>query len=94
MKPIVRSPWRSSATIASRRRRKGIEGAIMAIPALFNDDLNYRKIATGTASMISTQKGEYQSADLIGSNNLFDGEVRLIAKAGKLYYLPEENAQT
>ena len=79
---------------ASRRRRKGIEGAIMAIPALFNDDLNYRKIATGTASMISTQKGEYQSADLIGSNNLFDGEVRLIAKAGKLYYLPEENAQT
>ena len=76
-------------TDASRRRRKGIEGAIMSIPALFNDNLHYRKIDTGTVSMISTQRGDYQLADLIGSKDLFNGNVRLIAKDGKLYYLPE-----
>ena len=76
-------------TDASRRRRKGIEGAIMSIPALFNDNLHYRKIDTGTVSMISTQRGDYPHADLIGSKDLFNSNVRLIAKAGKLWYLPE-----
>ena len=79
---------------AGRRRRKGIEGAVMSIPALFNDNWHYRSISAGTASMISTQKGDYQYADLIGSRDLFNRDVRLIAKAGKLYYLPEVSDET
>lgn len=38
---------------ASRRRRQGIEGFFMNIPALFNDDLHYRDVSKTTVSMIT-----------------------------------------
>ena len=74
---------------ASRRRRQGIEGFLMNIPALFNDDLHYRDVSKRTVSMISKQTTEHHTAASNGDPDLFREDVRLIAKDGKLFYLPE-----
>lgn len=73
---------------ANRRRRQGIEGFFMNIPALFNDDLHYKGVAKRTVSMISKQSSGPQSVMESDAPDLFKEDVRLIAKDGKLYYLP------
>ena len=73
---------------STRRKRQGIEGFFMNIPALFNDELHYKSISGRTAEMISRQSfgtAEVKPAD---DKDLFQEDVRLVAKEGKLYYLP------
>lgn len=74
---------------ANRRRRKGIEGFFMGIPAMFNDDLRYKSVSERTIFMISSQSGGQQTTEQKDGADLFREDVRLIAKDGKLYYLPE-----
>lgn len=74
---------------ASRRRRQGIEGFFMNIPALFNDDLHYRDVSKRTVAMISKQSSGQTAPTIQDTVDLFQEDVRLIAKDGKLYYLPE-----
>ena len=76
---------------ASRRRRQGLEGFFMNIPALFNDDLHYRDVSKRTVSMITGQRTGQHTATGHNDTDLFQEDVRLIAKDGKLYYLPEVN---
>lgn len=77
---------------ARRRRRQGIEGYLMNILAPFNDDsddLHYRPVSQSTISMILKQSnGQHQTTSSEGPD-LFKEDVRLVAKDGKLYYLPE-----
>jgi hypothetical protein len=77
---------------ASRRRRQGIEGFFMNIPALFNDELHYKGIPKSTVAMIAKQSEGMYAAVSKGDPDLFREDVRLIAKEGKLYYLPEVKA--
>ena len=74
---------------ANRRRRQGIEGFFMNIPALFNDDLHYKDMPKRTVSMISKQSAGQKTIASQEEPDLFREDVRLIAKDGKLYYLPE-----
>ena len=61
----------------------------MNIPALFNDDLHYKNISGSTVSMISNQStGETIIAPEDGPD-LFREDVQLIAKDGKVFYLPQ-----
>ena len=62
----------------------------MNIPALFDDDLHYKAIPNSTVKMISKQSGENQIHTPLNNNDLFQEDVRLVAKEGKLYYLPEK----
>lgn len=80
---------RLAVDVAShQRRRVGFEGALYKVPGLINDSLNYRAISEETAEMISEQL-EADIASYAGSNvDLFQEDVRLIAKDGKLFYLP------
>ncbi|MBR5410524.1 MAG: hypothetical protein IK104_07605 [Clostridia bacterium] len=75
---------------ATRRKRQGFENFIMFIPALFNDDLHYKSISERTAEMITDQT--FGTAELSANDNkdLFQEDVRLVAKEGKLYFLPSE----
>ena len=77
---------------ASRRRRQGIEGFFMNIPALFNDDLHYRDVSKRTVSMITRQSSGQHTVTAKDDSDLFQEDIRLIAKDGKLYYLPEVKA--
>ena len=76
---------------ASRRRRQGIGGLLMNIPALFNDDLHYKDVSKSTVSMISNQSSGKRVLASEDEVDLFREDVRLIAKDGKLYYLPQNN---
>lgn len=70
-----------------RRKRAGFDGVIHFLPGLFNEDLNYRSIEKNTVNMIRTQIfGE--STLSIDKSELYSEDVQLIAKDGKIYYLP------
>ena len=75
----------------TRRKRQGVEGFFMNIPALFNDDLHYKAISKRTAAMISRQSDGSTAIKPADDTDLFQKDVRLVAKDGKLYYLPEKN---
>lgn len=76
----------------SRRKRQGVEGFIMSVLGVFNDDLNYRKVSARTISLIDHQAEGKVLAVPTSGDDFFQEDVRLVAKEGKLYYLP--NAET
>ena len=74
----------------NRRRRQGVEGFFMNIPAIFNQKLHYRELPERTASMIAKQSAGQQNTALQHETDRFQKDLCLIVKDGKLYYLPEE----
>lgn len=77
-------------TSSARRKRNGFDGVLHWLPGLFNDDLNFRSISDNTVSMIELQAAGF-SMERKETVDLFREDVQLIAKDGKLYYLPLEN---
>ncbi len=71
-----------------RRERQGVDRLIMTFPALFDDNLHYKSISASTAEMIKKQTGMFEKDRLRENADLFQEDVRLILKEGKLYYLP------
>ena len=75
-------------TDEARRKRAGVDGVIHFLPGLFDEDFNYRSIEKSTADMIRAQAfGE--NTLYIDKSELYSEDVQLIAKDGKIYYLPE-----
>ena len=73
-----------------RRNRTGWDGLIHKLPGLINDDYNYRSISESTAAMINNQTSECDNTYQSSLSSLFKEDVKLIAKDGKVYYLPEK----
>ena len=76
----------------SRRKRQGVEGFFMSALGAFNDDFNYKKVSVRIISLIEHQTEGKVLTLPTAKNDFFQEDVRLIAKEGKLYYLP--NAET
>ena len=74
-------------TEEQRRKRQGIEGFFMGAFGMINDDFNYKKVSGAMINRIEQQTGSEVSHALIDSD-LFQEDVNLIEKNGKLYYLP------
>ena len=72
----------------NKRKRHGVEGALMTVPAVFNHDLKYKAISESTASMIKKQRDANVGIKQSDNQDLFNEDVKLIAKDGKMYYLP------
>ena len=75
-------------TDEARRKRAGIDGVIHFLPGLFDEDFNYRSIEKSTADMIRAQASG-ENTLYIDKSELYSEDVQLIAKDGKIYYLPE-----
>ena len=75
---------------AGRRSRQGLEGLIMKAISIFDEDLRYKSVPEKTVTMITAQSGGQRSVVTQSETDLFQEDVRLVAKDGKLYYLPEE----
>lgn len=73
----------------NRRKRQGVEGFFMGALGLINDDFNYRKISQGTVNLLENQIEGGVKLKPSDISDLFHEDVRLIAKEGRLYYLPE-----
>lgn len=71
-----------------RRKRAGFDGVIHFLPGLFDKDFNYRSIEKSTANMIRTQASSENKLS-IDKSELYSEDVQLIAKDGKIYYLPD-----
>ena len=71
----------------SRRKRQGVEGFFMGALGWINDDFNYKKISKRTVELIAHQ-GEGSTVTLPSEDDLYQEDVRLVAKDGKLFYLP------
>lgn len=73
----------------SRRKRRGLDRAIHWLPGLFKKDLKYREMPASTVALIENQiAGDLPAQTETG--DLFRDDVEIIAKDGKLYYLPHE----
>lgn len=73
-----------------RRKRQGVEGFFMGALGLFNDDFNYKKMSQSTIARIEHQAEHASTVKDAEEDDLYQEDVRLIAKDGKLYYLPQE----
>jgi hypothetical protein len=80
-------------TEEARRKRDGFDGALHYIPSLFKNELKYKAIAQNTASMIISQSADYEEMHHCDTSDLYAEDVQLIARDGKIYYLPESKAK-
>lgn len=72
-----------------KRKRSGIDGVVHWLPGLFDEKKKYREVAETTVSMIGMQSSLDMVPDQEVKDDLYDEEVRLIAKDGKIYYFPQ-----
>lgn len=79
--------------IKNRRKRQGMEGFFMRALGVFNDDFNYKKMAGRTVALIENQTDGKVFTVPTANDDLFQEDVRLVAKEGKLYYLPIANGE-
>lgn len=79
---------------SGKRKRQGFEGVLFKIPALVKEDLKFKEVSDKTVAMISDQSQEINLNHLENENELFEENVELIAKDGKLYYLPPMSKDT
>lgn len=77
----------------SRRKRQGVEGFFMGALGLFNDDFNYKKMSQSTIARIEHQAENASTIKGVEGEDLYQEDVRLIAKDGKLFYLPQQKAK-
>lgn len=77
-----------------RRKRQGINGFFMGALGIFNDNLNYKKLNENTVERIEQQLDVKTNMVESNSIDLYQKDVRLIAKDGKLYYLPDNDNKT
>lgn len=76
-----------------RRKRDGIDSVIHFLPGLFNDDFNFRSIEKKTAKMITDQLSGHENSHYIDTSELYNEDVQLFSKDGKIYYLPENKTE-
>ena len=76
-----------------RRKRAGFDGVIHFLPGLFNDELNFRAIDEKTVDMIVAQASAKSIEYPQDNSELYDEDVQLISKDGKIFYLPIDKAE-
>lgn len=71
------------------RKRIGFDGIIHMVPGLINEDSKYRSISDNTVKKIVAQINGYDVPQKTDRTDLFQEDVKLVAKGGKIYYLPK-----
>ena len=72
-----------------RRKRDGLDGALLYIPSLFKDEFKYKAITQNTVNLIASQSAVHEEIYHYDTSDLYAEDVQLIARDGKIYYLPE-----
>ena len=76
----------------TRRKRDGFDGVIHFFPGLIRNELNFRTIDKSVANIIEEQTDNNGNSYKQEQSELYLEDVQLIAKDGKVYYLPESKA--
>jgi len=72
------------------RKRVGFDSFIHMIPSWINEENKYRPITQSAAKRIQSQTSTRSQTQTVNTIDLYQEDVRIIAKEGKLYYLPSE----
>ena len=80
-------------TEEKRIKRFGLDRALYSIPSLFKDKFKYKSMAENTVKLIEGQSATIGEIYDYDTSTLYTEDVQLIAKDGKIYYLPEKNAR-
>lgn len=72
------------------RKRVGFDSFIHLIPSWINEDNKFRPIAQSAVKQIQSQTSASNHVRSVDTVDLFQEDVRIIGKEGKLYYLPSE----
>lgn len=72
-----------------RRKRKGIDYGLHYIPGCFNENLRFKTISDNTANMITEQVSGFENLYSQDTAELFNQDVQLISKNGRVYYYPQ-----
>ena len=70
---------------------EGIEGVLMTLPGLLDNDLNYIELKEETVAQIKHQVAPVPVMNSAIDGDYYQEDVRLIAKDGKLFYLPQQS---
>lgn len=73
----------------TRRKKDGFDRIIYFFPGLIKNELNFRTIDKSIANLIDEQSYGNGSSLEYEQTKLYLKDVKLIAKDGKVYYLPE-----
>ena len=73
----------------NRRRRSGTDQMLHLIPGLFKKEQNYCLLDENVAQIIKDQSGEPRLLEAPDEMNLFERDVPLVFKNGKVYYCVE-----
>lgn len=80
-------------TEEKRIKRFGLDRALYTIPSLFKDEFKYKSMAENTVKLIEAQSATIDEIYNYDTSTLYTEDVQLIAKDGKIYYLPGNNAR-
>lgn len=77
--------------VESSRKREGFDGVIHALPGLINEEKKYRSVSDDVVNIIEAQSKGFDAPEKLTSRDLFQEDVKIISKDGKLYYFSEED---
>ena len=73
----------------ARRKRQGLDAIIHKPLTLIDEKHDYKPISVSVAQMIKRQSADSNAGQVVEEEDLFNKDVNLIVKDGKVYYLPE-----
>lgn len=77
----------------NNRKRIGFDSFVHMIPGWIKEESKYRSVSDNTVKKIVAQTTRYDIPKKTDVIDLFQEDVKILAKEGKIYYLPQGSAQ-
>ena len=71
-------------------KRNGLDGVLHFVPGMISRDLKYKELDPYIVNLIKVQTNKTNSIQTIDKRDLYNKDVELICKNGKVYYLPSK----
>jgi len=72
------------------RERYGVDGILHKVPGMIRKELNYRPVSKDVVEIITKHLTTADKHRNVSTKEVFDENVKLIGKEGKIYYLPAD----
>lgn len=73
------------------RERYGVDGFLHKVPGMIRQELNYRPVSKDVVGIITKHLTARDKHRQVSTREVFDEDIKLIGKEGKVYYLPADS---
>lgn len=73
------------------RERYGVDGFLHKVPGMMRQELNYRPVSKDVVGIITKHLTARDKHRQVSTREVFDEDIKLIGKEGKVYYLPADS---